>query len=168
MIGIKGIIRTAQVDRWQIVRTSRNQTMAEHSYMVTMIALQIALDFELPKHIVADIAGWALVHDTPETITGDVSTPAKKMMGFDDTGLIPIYDKIKGEVTGSIAKNIVKIADLMEALMFLNTEGVGNHAASVKTGIMIDLNLLVTECRETYPVWNWEIVNVMIREGSDV
>ena len=41
-LSIKDLLRAGHVKRWQIVRTVRDQTLAEHSFNVAMISIELA------------------------------------------------------------------------------------------------------------------------------
>ena len=85
----------AHVPRWSVARVIRRQYLPEHSYFVTMYALEIA-DLigwaEMPKGFSAhagsypwrarhDLMRYCLTHDIPEVWTGDSPGPSKKYYG---------------------------------------------------------------------------------------
>jgi len=140
-LSIQDIARAAHVDRWQIIRTLRQQNIAEHQYMVTMIALEIAErvitnnDFTPDNRII--LMDWCLRHDLPEVYMGDICTPVKlRIKAACDED---IFSKIEEEicdichqsrlrVTGTVYEGITKLADLIDGIRFLTTEGSGKHA----------------------------------------
>ncbi len=74
------ISRMKYIDRWALMRNSRNETLSEHSLEVAMIAHALAVignvryDRNLDENSAALIG---LYHDSSEIITGDMPTPVK-------------------------------------------------------------------------------------------
>lgn len=102
-------LRLHLIERWAIIKTTRRQTVAEHSYNVAVITKLLC------KKMFADWRVWykdlmieAIEHDQDEIYTGDIPTPCKN--GNSDTS------------------PIVKLADLIEAYVFLkcNCDDTGN------------------------------------------
>lgn len=117
--------RLSVVPRWSIVRTIQQQSVAEHSFRVALIADRIAKDwFNITSQVdLYRINQYALRHDASEAITGDIPAIVNDM--FDHEGLTSRYsDIVSHNLAGKETNNIVKIADYIEALLFLNTERV--------------------------------------------
>ena len=152
------ILRTGHVTRWHIVRTKREQTLAEHSYRVTMIAdflAELCLPSLRYKQNQDMIMEYALYHDITEVVTGDVATPTKRLAEFDDKGLCPRFDELDNAVFNTPMKEIVKLADFIEAILFLHIEGIGVHAEKVKCGIQLNFKNHLTECQSRWPEIHW-------------
>lgn len=141
-------LRTAHVKRWQIVNVGRVQNVAEHSFLVQLIAIEISRKIKHTNHRAGpfnvekehSIMRWAMWHDMMEVRTGDINTPIKmhikKLAGDDwlqqvEYDISAEYEKICADTMQSV-KDIVKMADYMEALNFLHEEGKGEHAEDVK------------------------------------
>lgn len=145
-ITIQDILRAGHTKRWNIVNTTREQTVAEHLFNVAMIARTIHERLHLADYrdLVLD---WALLHDIPEVVCGDPPSPTKgrmRDMGFDIENLYdaidPTYKEVKETAkTTGVIYDIVKIADLMDAYHFLKENGVGRHAKQVASGIYDEL-----------------------------
>ena len=132
-------LRTASiVPRWSIVYVTQRDTVANHSYFVTVYA-----------HMIARIIKWkgprdylmfsALMHDVDETITGDIVSPVKSQI-IDEERMQEYVDHKVFERLGGLAHElsdlgeackleqmdevdaIVKAADRMDALFFLTME----------------------------------------------
>lgn len=157
-------LRASHVKRWHIVQTAREQTVAEHSFNVAVIAGSLAAGMRWGGLLVAQnklsLLNWALTHDMIESITGDVPTPFKKSLnaaaGYDvvakaedlvDREQMAQYRMIKG----TVVESIVKIADLIEAIYFLSDNGIGTHAKSVNDLLRSQLNELVDELEKLHP-----------------
>lgn len=120
----------AVVKRWSIVRTHYKDSVAEHSYFVVYYALQIARLLEWPGPL-ADLMFYALMHDVEETITGDIISPVKKTMDAESWNFVqskmsehlPLIgtqlDVIGDSKDGEVIKAIVKVADKVDAVLYL-------------------------------------------------
>ena len=100
---------------------------------------------------------WAMHHDVVEVITGDIATPAKRLIGggFDDNGVFPEYDNLKSAVEKTPIKDIVKLADLWEAAEFLRVEAIGDHAKEVQRGVVCNVAKMFDTCKANWPSLNW-------------
>ena len=127
------------VPRWVITRDIRTQSVAEHSFYVAVYAEQIAgwLGHTGP---IGQLLKYALWHDVDECVTGDIPGPAKRNM-------VPLsreknHTWLFGEMCKRFPggewkytptrqeKDIVKLADLLDALFFKATEiQLGNRNA---------------------------------------
>lgn len=72
--------RMKYINRWGLMRNTRNENLSEHSLEVAFIAHALAIisKNKLGKDINPDtVAVAAMFHDTSEIITGDMPTPIK-------------------------------------------------------------------------------------------
>lgn len=72
--------RMKYIDRWALMRNSRNENLSEHSLEVSMIAHALAVigNSGLGKKLdTGKAAVLGLYHDATEIITGDMPTPVK-------------------------------------------------------------------------------------------
>lgn len=134
-------LRTASVvNRWSIVRTLKPDNVAEHSYYVTCYSVALARLLEW-KGSLADLMYLALMHDVEELLTGDLVSPVKGNIVDDSLyeryvteqmdqrlpGIQHQMIKIVESPYGYQAELIVKVADKVDAVLFLMTEcGMGN------------------------------------------
>lgn len=124
-LNLKDILRAQNVKRWVIVNTSRNQSLADHTFNV------IAITRELCKKLDMDDSNsmkYAFDHDLDEVLTGDIPTPAKKRLGInsDDN-----YSGKSMTECSYLEISIVKVADVLEAILFIEENGVGQQASEV-------------------------------------
>ncbi|MBR5542490.1 MAG: 5'-deoxynucleotidase [Oscillospiraceae bacterium] len=74
------IYRMKYISRWSLMRNTRQENVAEHSYHVAVLANALAVISRdvFGKNIdPARVAASALYHDMPEILTGDLPTPIK-------------------------------------------------------------------------------------------
>ena len=125
---INDILRASGVTRWHIVRTVRPQSLAEHTFDVTMIARAIA---KIAGYDDAEITKAALLHDLDEVVVGDIPTPTKnraKSVGWD---LNNLYKSVTGRELSADESIIIHLADKLADLHWLWLHALGPHANSV-------------------------------------
>lgn len=180
-LSIADIIRAAHVSRWQIVRTLRTQNILEHQYIVTMIAQEIAnmvmMDNFTPERRLR-LIDFALHHDLVEQATGDISTPVKQRIRaiVASNGIDP-FDTMEKEIcetcyqikkdAGELLRSIVKLADIMDGIQFLNSEGHGEHSKHVLLKLKKTLDTLINKCRYEWPRYNWDGADYVYCEIMD-
>lgn len=130
-------LRTASVvQRWSTVRTINPDSVANHSFYVVFYAIQVARLIEWPGPY-ADLSYMALMHDAcEETFTGDLVSPVKRAI-LDDSKYAnyvseqmrerlplvePQLDAICSSMWGSSIDRIIKVADKVDAVIFLTLE----------------------------------------------
>ncbi|KKN27334.1 hypothetical protein LCGC14_0865590 [marine sediment metagenome] len=123
---INDILRASGVTRWHIVRTVAPQSLAEHTFDVTMIARAIAKiagydDYEIMKA--------AMLHDLDEIYTGDIPTPTKVRARENGIELNDLYAKVTGRELSYNETLIIQIADKLADLYWLSMYGLGSHAS---------------------------------------
>ncbi|MCK5612740.1 HD domain-containing protein [Candidatus Pacearchaeota archaeon] len=142
---ITDIVRSGHTYRWQIVRTHRKQSIAEHMYQTAMLADLIAREVtnwgdDKRNHLI-----WcALIHDLPEVMSGDIPTPAKRKIITKDIEA-EFWEGRRGKPkkVDETAITILKIADLVEASLFILIEGVDQKAKNIGENLMNDALILV-------------------------
>lgn len=155
-------MRSAHVTRWHIVKTAANQSLAEHQFMVAMIALELfdrMVGVRDDEDFTMKIVMLALFHDMPETRTGDIPTPAKRMirelMTHDPSAPDNIFKMIDAELMPMIpyinkpisapAADFVKIADLIADAWWITENKVGIHSDIVaKANVRAMMEYVVT------------------------
>lgn len=165
-------LRVGHVKRWHNVNTAREQTLAEHSYMVTVIAVHLATKIIGDEQFTADVAFAALFHDAAEVVLGDSPTPAKRFIR-EFTKDPAIFDKMEAALMPRIPylpdtpdcnpEPFVKMADKIEAAYFISENGVGRHAEIVKGFNWRNLEDFVEKLDENDPQSGWyEAVNEVL------
>lgn len=125
-LSLADIGRTQHVKRWHIVDMIKDQSVAEHSYMVAMIAANIAHKTGYSDLIQNQAITMALIHDATEGITGDVPSPVKGWVsGYSELEkkLDPCGTDFR-DAAQQLVHRIVKMADLIEAIHHLEKYGI--------------------------------------------
>lgn len=138
------VFRAQHTTRWHILREcGRTQSVAEHSFNVALIAREVLLaicsndptgraNFEtlLPR-----VLELALVHDLPEVVLGDTVTITKRQAPDAFVAMERKVDPDGADFKAGLPKivlDVVKVADLLDALYHLQSYPYGNtpHPAS--------------------------------------
>ena len=144
------------VPRWSIVDMAKDQSVAEHSYNVTILSMaigEIAKRYGLSFDYGA-LLEEALLHDMDEALTGDIpSTITKENIEFE-----------------SAEQTIIKIADRVEALLHIHRYG--RNTTNIVEYLTDKLNrwteILIIEIHKDPPTWiNMEEVSFKIRQELD-
>lgn len=141
-------LRANDVKRWQIVATLRPQSVAEHTYGVIVLAMELVNRIHWGQRTYRELEDAiryretmnavlraALVHDMPEVITGDIPTPVKDVLdirGKIETieSSISFSDLVSGDFQPEVLE-IVKQADLVEAVWFMHQHRAHTEHAQV-------------------------------------
>lgn len=157
---ITDIVKTGHVNRFQIVRTQREQTIAEHMYQTAMIADLLA------REIVPDwdddtrnkLVWLCLIHDIPEVMSGDIPTPAKSHAkiheGEQDVTREFWRDRVgrpKVEKIDPLMMDIMKLADLVEPILFLSIEAVDARAKEICTQMRLEVWDYIESAKMRFP-----------------
>lgn len=127
---INDLLALQHVPRWSIVAHSKPQSVAEHTFGVLVIAMEIAHRMGMDLGIDAFI--YAVLHDGPESYTADIPNGAKRIIE-EESG--PIDELFGGSPPmaelSPLEEVIIKIADRLEGIAFISKWGVGIHAQDV-------------------------------------
>lgn len=116
------VMRMMVVKRWGIVSMTRAQSVAEHSYNVAMMALNIYNNSRRLEVSVEWMLTLALTHDLPEIHTGDIpmslkTDDIKQAVKEYENAAYPKLSAFKQQ-SKEIELLVVKIADIMEAITY--------------------------------------------------
>ena len=178
-LSLADLARSGHITRWHSVRTSRDQTLAEHHYMVTRISNRLAKDIfgsDLNDSGLLQIMEYASLHDTPELLMGDLPSPLKRHIEQISEANNPI-EAIEREVAPWLFEMkeeiqqlhpeylaIIKLADLVDALLFIEHEGIGSHAREVAKGLQEQFQGKVAEAGRSYPKYPWQVAEQLLAE----
>lgn len=157
-------LRACHVKRWHIVQTHRQQTLAEHSFAVAVIAGSLAASMGykglLHDRLRLQLLQNALSHDLIEVRTGDIPTPFKRELEkVAGPGVVErAEDLVDRDHSGSMRQSegteieaIVKLADQIEAIFFLQDNGYGQHALEVLDSLRRILATMVDTIEKQWP-----------------
>lgn len=156
--GLLFALRLTEVSRWGIVATSRQQSVGEHSYRVTMIAQALYDYIFTTPHNSNDrqlLTSFAMVHDIMEVLSGDLDAVFKLAVKsrypevFNDTinnmasqrldagPLSATVGSLERSVKGTFIEVLVKVADFIEALIYIDQYGANSrHMGNVRDTIL--------------------------------
>ncbi len=124
------IYRMKYISRWSLMRNTRIENVAEHSFHVSVLAHALAV---ISRDVFGNdispekVAAAALYHDMPEILTGDLPTPIKyygadirsaykKIEAEASEKLVDMLDpKIRGGIRESALCNDDKVSKLVKA-----------------------------------------------------
>ena len=153
---INDLYRLTAVSRWHIVQTDKQQSVAEHSFIVTLLAMEIAFVMDIGNNI--NMVVHALFHDAAEAFTGDIPSPVRKFLNMEDRK--KLEERVLGDYAKCISddpliKTIVKIADVAEAIKFLRIYGKNSHAEKVRGKLDKELTTLLAHATKDWQYLEW-------------
>ena len=122
---LETVMRMHSVKRWHMIDTTRQQTMAEHSANVAMLAFLIVHTAPFEKFQGGMPAMmWGMFHDLQESFTGDLPGHTKKFL----TGLKEVEKAVTppefNHHVGVHTQAVVKLCDLADGIRFIRLHGV--------------------------------------------
>lgn len=136
-------LRLMQVKRYPICHTNRDQSVAEHSYNVMLIAMELAAE-TLDIELVHEVLRYGLMHDMEEVFTGDIPSSFKRELRAKCPDVVKLLDGtvvVRDEV-----KAIVKLADCIEAIYYLREFGGSRLSVDILDDILRNFD---TICQTT-------------------
>lgn len=125
-------LRLMQVKRYPICHVNRDQSVAEHSYNVMLIAMDLAKETK-DRDVIEEVMNYAMVHDIEEVYTGDIPSSFKRQLRAECPEVAPLLDGLKS--TPGEVRSIVKLADLLEAMYYIREFGGSRLAEQVLADI---------------------------------
>lgn len=143
------LLALSHVPRWSIVPRIKEQTVADHTFRVMAILVEIRDRLLLaPNSIDGGTAlRWALMHDGEESRTADIPGVFKRRLG---TAVVDTIQDIcpwmndENWLPDTAAKHLVKLADLIETFTWIRKWGHGPHAEQVAHYVWRDLRAQYT------------------------
>lgn len=131
-------LRMAQVKRYPICHTHRDQSVAEHSFGVMLITMELCSHVKDREMIDCALA-YAMTHDQDEVHTGDIPSPFKRELRSKCPAVVKHLDPQVHSVPVAV-KGIVKLADYLEAIHFLKEYGGSRFSNEVLEDIYHNFN----------------------------
>lgn len=175
-------MRAGHVKRWHIVNTVREQNIAEHQYLVAVIAMELfakMVDVKDDPEGFSRLVIMAMFHDAPEIRYGDFPSPVKRHIreiagpALDkgdifkvlDDALMPELPYIGGKADPAL-EHFVRMADAIEAAHWISENKAGIHAEAVAKGNGRRMAELAKELSElTNADWFEPVNDVLIELG---
>lgn len=164
-VGLEAIMRLQAVKRWHMIDTTRQQTLAEHTANVGMLAYWIAhntpgLWFGPSVYVLKH----AMLHDMGEVFVGDIPSHTKRFLtGVDELESRTLPVDFHDDNAGDPIKLLVKMCDLADGIRFIRLHGVDVTARHAQQG----LERQVQARNEQAIRHNWpEIVLKFVRETT--
>lgn len=127
----------AHVPRWCIVRTIKQQSVAEHAFYVARYAIDISKVMGWPVR--TNLIEYCLKHDDAELHSGDIPAPFKQVIKMPHDPFPQRFQLTRDEEV------IAKMADILEAILFLIDEQLlGNKGVA----------LVIAELRDELDKWS--------------
>lgn len=130
------LLRLGEVKRWHTIETAGAQTVADHSFRVAVIAMELA--HRLGIIIDADFITYAIFHDAGEDRIGDPPSPLGAWSEVAKAALSDVQRRLANVDINSVyherggvsqtCQMIVKLADMMEAAVWLQSHAVGKYS----------------------------------------
>lgn len=154
-LDIGTLMRLSDVRRWHTVRVAREQTLADHSCRVALLALRLywLVTGETDNADMATLLATALVHDAAEIRLGD-PPPAGKNRAWTETErgvMLSLPPELlqKQAQQHSIVHSIIKVADRVEAWLWIRENAVGKHSMQVVTRCFQEMERVAADYRLT-------------------
>lgn len=119
----------AVVPRWSIAPRHNHQTVAEHSFYVTLYVSKLTMLMKWDSFGRSLAMDCALRHDMPEAQTGDTPGPIKrqitdrvKLREFEDRFFAIVEPDWSPDIVTPEIKAVIKVADLIDELFWVNIE----------------------------------------------
>ncbi|CAB4168657.1 COG1896 Predicted hydrolases of HD superfamily [uncultured Caudovirales phage] len=157
---LETVMRVQAVKRWHMLEVSRTQTLAEHSCNVALLAALIA---RTAPHSFFDawtkVAYAALVHDVPESFTGDTPSHTKQYI----SGLSDLEDKVTPPAMKTVVspdtKILIKMCDFADGIRFIRLHGVDLTARHAQ----VQIEAKLAEKFKEASGWKVEVYNFVYR-----
>ena len=152
---LQKLLTLSIVPRWAIIDKFRDQTVGEHTFRVAAIVLQLVREFDKRGLYVSKSKALelAIIHDIEEAWSGDLPTPYKRLKGLQESTFKPDTNEAF----------LVKLADLLEACIFLDRYGV--KAGHVSSDIFMEVVILIKEKMGKDWLWLNEFCHDVYEKG---
>ena len=138
------LYKLKDVIRYNCRKHIKDESVAEHSYYVALLAMRISDILEVSEDVKSKAIIKALLHDLPEMETNDITHNAKEKMHlrkvlkqYEDEYYdehFPKYAKLMKDDSDNLTNLIVLYADTLSVRQFcLNEIDVGNKDADIKS-----------------------------------
>lgn len=151
MLSLQDLLRANSVKRFHIVNTVRSQSLSEHQFGVAVFSAELGRRLGWSDQQIHAVVSAAILHDAGEARTGDIPTPTKKRLraalgdAFDD--VLSEFDAYDSNALPDQVTQVLKCADFLDSMHFLNEHRVGRHADVVMDDIYDDAQSYFNQCQ---------------------
>lgn len=155
-VKLKQLYRLKTVIRYNNRSHIKDESVAEHSFYVALIALQICDDYDVTDDIRLQCLIKSLLHDMPETELNDITHDVKNALNlrpllkqYEDEFYVKNYPKYIELMNNDvkIVDEIVKYADTLSVKQYvLNEIEIGNNSPEM-TKILDNANERADKCK---------------------
>lgn len=135
------LLRLSDVKRWHTIRTAKEDTVGDHTFRVIVLYIEIMARLERAINVKELIE--VLTHDYGEDVYGDVPTPALSL-GVErpeaEVGAKHFLGLAPG-MTWYTERMVLKVADKLDAFMFLRENAMGGHSKAQIEGAAENMRL---------------------------
>lgn len=154
---LEAVMRFHAVKRWHMIDTTRQQTLAEHSANVALLAYTIA---KSAPHMFfgggTTVVAHALLHDLPEVFTGDIPSHTKRnIQGVTELENL-VLPAFFNELSSENVRMLIKFCDLADGIRFIRLHGVDITSRHAREGL--ERQLLALRQRANEANWPPEIL----------
>lgn len=133
---LETVMRVQAVKRWHMIDTTRIQNLAEHTANVALLAMTVAKTAPIDWFdTYAAVATAALVHDIPESFTGDLPTHTKRYLEGVKAVEALVTHTIHTVEVNEHSKCLIKLCDLADGIRFIRLHGVDMTADHARRGL---------------------------------
>jgi len=166
MSRLTDLLALSVVPRWSIVDCVRTQSVAEHTFRVCAIVLELGERLGMLRDVIHGALRLALTHDGAESRSADIPRPFKQALR--DVGVTPIMLALaeyrmcpwSGDepLLSSSARDLVRLADLIECYTFIEVYGHGPTAKKVAEHCQIEVLSAIAPLE---PAQRWAVSNIV-------
>lgn len=167
------LLRCQHTKRWHIVHTDREETVACHQWGVWVLGRELykRMDATFSRELWYD---YCLLHDSTEQITGDIPTPAKRLLigggdtlGFEFSKEYAALELWAGSERDGLPAAMLKCCDGIAAVRHMDIHGRGAHARSVRVLLMRALRERTEKFAVKWPLERWQAVIDIFNEANE-
>ena len=169
MLSLGELLKSAYVKRWNPFRTSRQQSLAEHQYVLTMIARNIAgrvMRGALTANDELALIDFTLRHDTPVLVLGDRPSYVKTLLSeicVNQRNPLEVLEErvcshfsvAKARIVDTPLFLITKLADAAEQICFIRDEGMSRTGQALEESVMREFTGCLAAAQEHFPTLAW-------------